>query len=67
MSTNEGHVDTRHFGNFGDERLRAVQTRGMALITVDAVVDITRDLRVLEVVRVVASVASRALKDRIVV
>lgn len=59
--------DTWHFGNFGDESLRAVQTRGMALITVDAVVDITRDLRVLEVVRVVASVATRALKDRIVV
>ena len=39
----------------------------MALITVDAVVDITRDLRVLEVIRVVASVASRALKARIVV
>lgn len=53
--------------NFGDHRLWAVQTRGMALITVDAVVDITRDLRVLEVIRIVASVASRALKARIVV
>ena len=39
----------------------------MTLVTVDAVVDISRHLIVLEVVRVVASVAARALEDRVVV
>ena len=38
----------------------------MALIAVDAVVDIAVHLRVTEVVGVIASVAARALKDRIV-
>ena len=38
----------------------------MALIAVDAVVDVPVDSRVLEVVGVVSSVATRALKNRIV-
>lgn len=39
----------------------------MALIAVDAVVDISRDIIVVEVVGVVVPVASRALKNGIVV
>jgi len=39
----------------------------MALVAVDAVVDIARDVVVVEVVWVVPSVASRALKNRVVV
>ena len=39
----------------------------MTLVTVDAVVDISRHLIVLEVVWVVASVAAGALEDRVVV
>ena len=39
----------------------------MTLITVDAVVDISRHLIVLEVIRIVASVAARTLEDRVIV
>lgn len=39
----------------------------MTLVTVDAVVDVSRHLIVLEVIWVVASVATRALEDRVVV
>lgn len=39
----------------------------MALIAVDAVVDIPVHIVVVEVARVVVSVAARALKDRVVV
>lgn len=39
----------------------------MALIAVDAVVDVSRNIVVLEIVGVVSAVASRALKDGIVV
>jgi len=39
----------------------------MALVTIDAVVDISRHVVVLEVIRVVAAVTSRALEDRVVI
>jgi hypothetical protein len=39
----------------------------MALVAVDAVVDIAADVIVMEIVRVVATVATRALEHRIVV
>jgi len=51
----------------GQKRLSATLTVLMALVTVNAVVDISRYLIVLEVVRVVPAMAAGALKDRVVV
>lgn len=39
----------------------------MTLVTVDAVVDIPRHVVVLEIVRVIATMASRALEDGVIV
>lgn len=39
----------------------------MTLVTVDAVVDIPINVRMTEIVGVVAAMASRALEDRIVI
>ena len=39
----------------------------MTLVTVDAVVDVAVNVRVTEIVRIVAAMAARALEDRIVI
>ncbi len=49
------------------ELLSAALPSGVTLVTVNAVVDVTRYLLVLEVVRIVIPVAARALEHRVVV
>jgi hypothetical protein len=53
--------------NCDAESLSATLTVLVALVTVDAVVDVSRNLIMMEIVRVVPAMAAGALKDRVVV
>jgi len=51
----------------GPNRLSATSAAGVTLITVDAVVDISRHVVVLEIIRVVAAMTAGALKHGVVI
>lgn len=51
----------------GPNRLSATSAAGVTLITVDAVVDISRHVVVVEVIRVVAAMTARALEHGVVI
>jgi len=51
----------------GPNRLSATSTGGVTLITVDAVVDIPVHVGMLEIVCVIATMASGALEDRVII
>ena len=60
-------MPNRVCSRIGKESLASASTRGMALIAVDAVVNVAGNVLVVEVVRVVASMAARALEDGVIV
>ena len=47
--------------------LPAALTRSVTLVAIDAVVDVSRNILVVKIVRVVSAVTARALEDRVVV